>query len=139
MEQTMDITLHNTLKASRRSLTPSRRMIFAILRAQGPVQIAAIVDTCANKLDRATVYRTLDLFERLGVINRVRHSDSTAVELSEIFVPHHHHGLCQQCGATIDLASTDLENAIAKLAKDSGFLAINHVVELQGYCKKCQR
>lgn len=137
MEQT-DITLQSTLKASRRSVTPSRTLIFSVLKSRGPIQISAIVDHFLGKLDRATVYRTLDLFERLGIINRVRHSDSTAVELSEIFVPHHHHGLCQQCGATIDLASTELENAISKLAKDNGFLALNHLVELQGYCKQCQ-
>ncbi|HVI69133.1 MAG TPA: transcriptional repressor, partial [Magnetospirillaceae bacterium] len=60
------------------------------------------------------------------------------VELSEIFTPHHHHARCQNCGQTTDIASPELESALSKLAKEHDFLALNHSVELLGYCQKCQ-
>lgn len=131
-------TLKDTLKASSYSLTNPRQQIFKILEKHGPLSTVELTELCDDNINRATVYRTVELFENLGVINRLWYGFKSTIELSEIFTPHHHHAVCNQCGTTIDIASTELEFVISKLAKKHEFLALGHSIELRGYCKDCQ-
>lgn len=130
--------LAHALKQTKHSATRARRAVFAELLHSGPLSVSALAGRLEDAVDRATVYRTVELFESLGIVNRIWHGFKNQVELSEIFTPHHHHAVCQSCGATIDLASTELEAALGRLARQHGFIALNHSVELSGYCAKCQ-
>lgn len=126
------------LKSSNNSLTTPRQTIFTLLAQSGPLTSAQIANKCAQTVDRATAYRTIDLFERLGIVNRIWHGFKSSLELSEIFTPHHHHATCEHCGTHIDIASPELERALAQVAKQHGFLAVSHTLELSGYCQACQ-
>lgn len=125
-----------TLKDSGYSSTSARRLVFHKL-AEGPIAHAELASALSRTIDRATAYRALDLFERLGIINRVHHGTTPRVELSEVFLPHHHHATCQRCGKVVDLSSSELETAISAMAKRQNFLAVEHSVELIGYCSDC--
>lgn len=131
--------LKQTLKQAGSSATKSRVVIFSSLQQNGPVGLGKLIADVRKQTDRATVYRTVDLFEKLGIVNRIWYGAEPLVELSEIFTPHHHHALCQNCGNAIDLTSSELESVLAALAKKHHFLALNHSVELSGYCSNCQR
>lgn len=128
-----------TLKSSKSSLTSARQVVFEELANSGPLTTAQLALRCQPRLDRATVYRTVELFEKLGIINRIWHGFKSQIELSEIFMPHHHHAVCQQCGASIDIVEPELERLLSTLAKKHNFLALSHVIELSGYCQNCQR
>ena len=128
---------NNSLKQAKKSLTEPRRLVFAHL-FQGPSSIAEMAEALGESVDRTSVYRTIELFEKLGFVNKVWHGFKQQYELSEIFLPHHHHAVCQRCGSAIDVISTDLESLLSKLAKDQGFLTVEHSVELTGYCARCQ-
>lgn len=136
----MDSGLHKlkqTLKESAFSVTKSRSKVFLHLLNTGPVSVGQLSKHLSADLDRATVYRTIELFERLGIVNRIWHGFKTQIELSEIFTPHHHHAVCQNCGKTIDIAHQELEALLAKIAKERNFITVNHSVELSGYCPNC--
>jgi len=128
----------DTLKDSGNSFTTSRRQIFEKLAQSGPITTAELATYCVDAIDRATVYRTVELFEKLGIINRIWHGFKSQIELSEIFTPHHHHAVCQQCGESIDIINGDLEKLLASIARERQFLAVGHVIELIGYCERCQ-
>lgn len=130
--------LKETLKSSGSSFTAPRQKVFEELAKHGPLQPAKLAGYCAPDVDRATVYRTLELFERLGIANRIWHGFKSRLELSEIFTPHHHHAVCQHCGKSIDIVSPELEKVLAGIAKQHNFLALSHVIELDGYCHACQ-
>ena len=136
--ETSSAKLKTTLKAAKFSATKPRVAVFTQLATHGPLSVGALAQGLSDTVDRATVYRTVELFEKLGIVNRIWHGFKHQVELSEIFTPHHHHALCQNCGQTIDIASPELEATLAKLAKTQHFLAVSHSVELLGYCQKCQ-
>jgi Fur family transcriptional regulator, ferric uptake regulator len=127
-----------TLKEAHFSATRARILVFTTLVSEGPKSVGALAQSLQKDVDRATVYRTVELFERLGVVNRIWHGFKHRVELSEIFTPHHHHALCQNCGRMIDISSPELEAALATLAKKHTFLTLSHSVELTGYCSNCQ-
>ena len=116
------IKFKQTLKQAGSSATQTRIVIFTSLQQQGPVGITKLIKSVRSSADRATVYRALELFEKLGIVNRIWYGSEPLVELSEIFTPHHHHALCQNCGKAIDLSSSELESALANLAKKHHFL-----------------
>lgn len=128
----------STLKETKNSATKGRLAVFSHLATSGPISVGNLATELQNEVDRATVYRTIELYEKLGIVNRIWHGFKHQVELSEIFTPHHHHAQCQQCGKTTDITSPELESALTNLSKKHGFLTLNHAVELNGYCANCQ-
>lgn len=130
--------LKNTLKNAGHSVTKTRCQIFDELAKNAPVTAADLANSCSNFADRATVYRTIELFETLGIINRIWHGFKSRLELSEVFTPHHHHAICQRCNQITKIIDPDLEKTLARISKEYQFLAITHVIELSGYCKNCQ-
>jgi Fe2+ or Zn2+ uptake regulation protein len=130
--------LHVTLKEAGHSITKRRRAVFEQLQTNSPTGIGELARTLDTQLDRATTYRIIELFEKLGIVNRLQRGFKQQVELSEIFAPHHHHASCQHCGKTIDINSTELEATLSRLSRENNFLAVSHSVELLGYCQDCQ-
>lgn len=130
--------LRDTLKVAHFSATKPRLEVFNQLATKGPLSVGSLAQALQSNVDRATTYRTIELFEKLGIVNRIWHGFKHQIELSEIFTPHHHHALCQHCGKTIDIASPELEATLSRVAREHNFLAVSHSVELIGYCQNCQ-
>ena len=86
----------------------------------------------------ATVYRTLDLLERLGVVHTVNFGDGKARYELTSELHQHHHLLCKQCGA-VDEVDEDLLGAVEQeLTKRTGYSIIDHEVKFYGLCPSCQ-
>ncbi len=136
----MDDALHRfttTLKEAGYSVTKTRQMVFRGLLSEEPVTLHELVNRCAE-INRSSVYRTLPLFERLGIVNRIQQGWKYTLELSEAYNTHHHHLTCIRCGATIPIIeSEEIEHAIHTLASDSGYSIASHLLEIRGICPKC--
>lgn len=127
-----------TLKRQHQSLTKSRQIIFAALQDKEPQTIAEIVAACQDQVDRASVYRTIALFESFGIVQRLQIGWKYKLELSDSFHHHHHHLTCHQCGQTIPLPEdSDLEKRLTILAKNQNFKMQGHQLEIQGLCQNC--
>lgn len=87
---------------------------------------------------RATVFRTLRLFQELGVVCQVVLDDG-AVAYSLSSDGHHHHLVCSNCGAVRNFASTDIEDLLQKLARRTGYDVAAHRLEVYGRCAECQQ
>ena len=132
-------TLANQLKAHGYSLTKTRQRVFNALADSDTLTMAQLTRKLSRKMDRASIYRTIDLFEKLGIVNRLQIGWKYKLELSENFAGHHHHATCMQCGKVIAFEeSVDLEADIMSLANDLNFLTTNHSLELRGLCATCQ-
>lgn len=88
-------------------------------------------------VDRASVYRAVELFERLGIVQRLNAGWKYKLELTDKFAEHHHHLTCINCGRTIAMTETELEDVISRLAANHGFSPTAHQIEIQGYCDMC--
>ncbi len=93
----------------------------------------------AGRVDRASVYRAVELFERLGIVQRINTGWKYKLELSDKFAEHHHHLSCVNCGKTIDMNEVELEAAIDKLTAAHYFKPTAHQIEIQGLCAACQQ
>jgi Fur family ferric uptake transcriptional regulator len=93
-----------------------------------------------------TVYRTLDLLVRTGLINKLTLGDgpSRYEFKSKNKKEHHHHLLCTKCGRIIDYSDfVDEELELVKkteetIAEKHNFKVLDHNIEFYGLCEKCQ-
>lgn len=126
------------LKQAGASLTGSRKHVFQALLTRHPVAMADLVELCKTHADRASVYRTIDLFEKLGIVQRVHVGWKYQLELGEAFNDHHHHATCRQCGAVISLhESPQLETVLNQIGEAHKFVIEHHQVEITGLCRTC--
>jgi Fur family ferric uptake transcriptional regulator len=132
-------TLKQTLKDKGCSLTKTRQQVFNALADSDTLTMNQLTRKLVQKMDRATVYRTIELFEKLGIVNRVQIGWKYKLELSEKFAGHHHHAVCMQCGKVVAFEeSPGLETDIHALGQKLGFKLTSHSLELRGLCPACQ-
>jgi Fur family ferric uptake transcriptional regulator len=120
-------------------MTPQRQLVLDAVRDLGhatPEQICTQVQRAAPAVNITTIYRTLDLMERIGLV-RHTHLGHGAPTYSE--QEHQHvHLVCHSCG-TVQETATDLMDGLAdRLRTESGFdLDASHVA-LSGLCRTCR-
>lgn len=125
------------LKENGQSVTSARLAVFEALLGSEPISMHELVRR-AGQIDRASVYRAVGLFERLGVVQRLNIGWKYKIELTDHFAEHHHHLTCTSCGKTIPMNEHELETLIAKLAADHNFKPTAHQIEIQGLCENCK-
>src|SRR5262245_60614382 len=129
--------LKQYLKNRRQSLTKPRQAIFAALHDKEPQTMQQLIAACPA-VDRATVYRTVELFERLGIVQRLQIGWKYKLELTDAFSRHHHHLTCLRCGQVISFDETpELEQQLRWIAASNRFKIQSHQLEIQGLCARC--
>lgn len=87
----------------------------------------------------ASVYRTLNLLEELGLVHALDTGEGIArFELAHPSGAHHHHVVCTECGRIATFADDDLEHAIEGIAQRVRYAISGHEVTLRGVCERCQ-
>jgi Fe2+ or Zn2+ uptake regulation protein len=124
------------LKKEGYSVTTPRKVVFEVLYSYGLQSMAQLIHRCKT-IDRASVYRTVELLERVGAVNRVPQGFKYKLELSEAFLPHHHHIVCSTCGKQSDIEQNKLEELLESIAREKSYILSAHKVELQGICYHC--
>lgn len=121
-------------------VTPQRQMIMDTLCEMGGHatinQIYEHVHNRAPAIDRATVYRTIHLFNEHQFVLSAVINGQTMYEIADAHP--HHHLVCRQCHHVIALADHHFHHLAEHLQAEHGFVAdINHVT-LHGLCAGCQ-
>jgi Fur family ferric uptake transcriptional regulator len=133
-------TLRALLNKHGSSLTKPRKAVFELLWNQKPQSMQVLVGRAKNEIDRATVYRTVQLFAELGIIHRLNIGWKYKYELSDVFQGHHHHFHCTNCGTTFTLEPNPmLETMIDTVAAKSEFAPRGHQLEVYGLCPDCKQ
>lgn len=88
----------------------------------------------------ATVYRTLTLLQKIGVVIKLDLDDGLSrYELSRENEDHrHHHLICSKCGSVSEVEDDLLESLEAQILLKNGFLVTDHRVKFYGICSKCR-
>ena len=84
----------------------------------------------------ATIYRTLEIFEGLGIVKRLHFPDGGhgyAFSQGE----HVHHMVCVDCRGVFDFPECPVENFDYASVEKQGFRVKNHFIQLFGQCVKC--
>jgi len=94
-----------------------------------------------------TVYRTLDILERMGIVSKFDFGDGRArYERSEKSAggSHHYHMICTHCGRVIDYGDAAeaervfLDNVRKRISKKYGFKMTGYIMQFYGLCEGCK-
>ncbi len=85
----------------------------------------------------ATVYRTLDKLEAMGVVRKVQMDGSYHVVACEDHSLHYHL-ICEKCHSVTELAVEEGAKNLEKLAKATGFKVKPSPIEVLGMCDECR-
>lgn len=122
-----------------RATAPRRAVVGAALARSRPFTAQDLIEALPGT-GRATVFRTLELLVRLGVLSRMHgvEAGERCVRYTRCEPQHHHHLRCRSCGRVDEIEITALERQLATAARTRGFHAVTHEVEIAGLCPRCR-
>jgi len=122
-------------------LTEPRRAVATLIAGRDGHFTAADLEEDARArhllIGRATIFRALDLFTELEVVERVDLPDG-----GHAYVPcepvHHHHVICTNCGRATEIEDVGIEALLEAVKRETGYDVSSHRLELFGLCPICQ-
>ena len=132
---TIDLsTLESRCSAAGLKMTGQRKVILKVLIEAGDhpsvetlYERAKVIDASVSM---ATVYRTVNLLDELGLI--VRHEFKETFARFEVNAEHHHHLIDLETGDVIEFQNQELEELKERIANELGYELIDHTLELYG-------
>ncbi len=88
---------------------------------------------------RATIYRTLELLEKCGLIRKARLTDKKSYFEHTYGRHHHEHMKCTTCGKVIEFESEEIEKLQDAICRQYNFKMTHHILHLFGLCEDCQK
>lgn len=92
-----------------------------------------------DSIGLATVYRNLQSLAEAERVDVVRGADGQATyrACGEATHAHHHHLVCRSCGSAVEITFEGVEEQVNTIAREHGFTAVDHSIELHGLCAAC--
>ena len=126
-------------RAGYRLTEPRRALADLIAHRDGHFTAGELVDEARERhlgVGRATVFRTLEVLEALGTVERLDlpSGDHAYVVCQRA---HHHHVVCSRCGRTSEIDDAGLRVVFSEIARRTGYRVDDHRLELFGLCPAC--
>ena len=129
-------------EAGHRTSTPRDEVIEAVESLGCSITARAIADDLRERgssVGLASIYRALDLLDRLGLVQRFDVGEGGArYEPAHPGGEHHHHIVCDSCGKVEPFEDDALERAITHLSGKTDFAVAAHDITLHGECPDCR-
>ena len=100
-------------------------------------EIYAQVHAHYPQMNISTVYRTLELVKKLGLVTETDMGDGR-VRYHCMGKGHHHHLVCQKCGEIIDVEESIVSPLWAEIQRKYNFKVDMKHVAFFGLCPRCQ-
>jgi len=122
-------------------LTNQRRLLLELLRdAEGHIDAKELyrrASTRDESISPATVYRTLNLFKELGLVDEIRLGKVRCyyeIRQSQGY----QHLVCQGCGKIMEFQSPHFQKLVEAVRREHGFKVTKAELYLEGYCPECE-
>jgi Fur family ferric uptake transcriptional regulator len=102
-------------------------------------EIHAELTSAGDRVGLTSVYRALQALTDEGQVDVVRQRNGELSYRRCATAAHHHHLLCDTCGAAVEVEAPALERWVAKVASDNGYVVRAHTLEVTGTCRDCSR
>jgi len=89
------------------------------------------------KIGLTSIYRSLDLFESLGIVFKIVNGSSVKYKFCEM-EDHHHHIVCKKCGDVVELHFCDISDWSEKVKESTGYEVTDNQLNFYGFCKNCK-
>jgi Fur family transcriptional regulator, ferric uptake regulator len=135
-------TLTRAFQAQGLKLTHSRLAVWRVLTNTTEHLKVAEVHRRARRIDSsiglASVYRTMDLLERLQLVKHV-HLDHRHRHYATATDGHCHHLACRTCGVVVEFSDCQADAMVRVLARRTKFRIEGHCMDFVGQCPACLR
>ena len=135
-------TLGTLSSAGHRASGARAEVISAIAELGCSVTAREVADVLRDRgsgVGLASIYRALELLERLSLVKRFDVGEGIArYEPAHPSGEHHHHIVCDSCGTVEPFEDEALERAIGRLSDRVDFAVAAHDVTLHGECPTCR-
>ena len=138
----MNIELFRSIfKEKKLSLSHPRLLIYQelsnALSPLSPLEIYQNLLRRKRRIGLTSIYRSLDLFESLGIAFKMANGSAVKYKLCEL-EDHHHHIVCKTCGHVVELDFCDISGWSKKVTESTGYEVTDHQLNFYGYCRKCK-
>jgi Fur family ferric uptake transcriptional regulator len=134
-------TLRTLAETGHRSSGARAEVIDAIADLGCSITAREIADLLRERdsgVGLASIYRALELLDRLGLVKRFELGEGSArYEPASPTGHHHHHIVCDSCGKVESFEDEALERSIHALSERADFNVAAHDVTLHGECPAC--
>ena len=129
-----------TLRQNGYRATPQRLAIYDALWNAGShpsvYEIHAHVEKRDPTISKATVYKTLQLFVEIGIVNEMGFKDESTRYDPDMGL--HINLICINCGEVEDFLYQNLDGITPDLEQKRGFQVVRHRFEVHGICSRCR-
>jgi Fur family ferric uptake transcriptional regulator len=91
-----------------------------------------------SRVGLSTVYRALAAMAIEGDVDTLLRDDGETLYRQCDQEAHHHHLVCRQCGATIEVDGPTVETWTRRIAAQHDFDEVSHTLEIFGRCPNCR-
>jgi Fur family ferric uptake transcriptional regulator len=128
-----------TLEAGGLRATRPRLLILSALLTETAALTAQELHTKLRAQGRSpglsTVYRTLGALAEAGVLDGFQKGTERAFRLCS--EKHHHHIVCESCGAVEEVDADEVERWVSRIARRRRFRVTGHEADIRGLCARC--
>jgi len=125
-----------------RPATAQRQLLLRLIKKTGGhISAKELYRRASRKnesISLATVYRTLQLFKELGLVEERR--------LGQVYCRYevkgstdHQHLVCRSCGKVIEFESPLIRRLVEELKNEHGFSLTKIELYMEGYCRRCTK
>jgi Fur family ferric uptake transcriptional regulator len=139
VHSTTEAVIETLVRRGGRMTQPRRAVIDVITRAESSIDVSELYARSRKQhpqVGLATVYRTLDMLEEIGLVKRVN-IDGRAHVVACADQSLHFHLVCERCHSVTELHAEE-EESLRRLARARGFEPVNRAVEVVGRCAECR-
>ncbi|MBL6988557.1 MAG: transcriptional repressor [Bacteriovoracaceae bacterium] len=130
------------LKENNFSCTETRKLLFHVIDEHiqhhfDADELFQLIVADDLPISRASMYRTLSIFETIGIIRKVQFTDRHA---HYEYICHrnlHGHTICTKCKQVVSFHNQTIDKLIKELAEEQGLSYFSHTLEIIGMCRKC--
>lgn len=133
---------HEALRDAGYRRGPARVAVVSVLSGEHCCvtvpEILAAAEAAGRPVGIASVYRVLELLTERGLVQKIEFGDGRAHYERVDHGDHHHHLVCSECGRVEPFADRNLEAALERVERATGFAVATHDVLLRGACDDCR-
>jgi len=151
MDRDMVLSPAVTLHEAGYKLTDQRRRVLGVLMDSHDHPTAEDIYTRLRSRDErvcmGTIYRTVELLEKIGLVRKIDLADRNRYELigNNSDMKHHYHLVCEKCGRIVDISqdilearAKSVEELVTEVGEIHGFRVSGHHFRIFGTCRNCR-
>ena len=133
---------HRSLASAGSRAGGARDEVMEVLAHEGCLlnaqEIHDLLRERGRRVGMASVYRTLELLSAHRLVRRVEVAGVASFEVMLASGEHHHHLVCERCGAMVPFEDMELERVLGTVQERLGVPGAEHEVIIHALCSACR-